>query len=212
MPDLGGGVAGGGRKRVVVLISGSGSNLAAVMTACADGRLDADVVLVISNRRDTYGLVRAAEAGIPTAYHPLKPYRDRGDDRRDYDRDLADLVAAAEPDAVVLAGWMHILSSAFGARFPDRVINLHPALPGQFPGATAVEDAMAAFGRGEVDRTGVMVHLVPDERVDEGPVLASRTIVIEADDTVDSLRQRIHAVEHELLVEALAEYLGDAER
>ncbi len=196
------------RRRLVVLISGAGSNLAAVMEACADGRLPAEVVLVVSNRRDAYGLVRATEAGIASAYHPLKPYRERGRDRRDYDTDLAELVAGAEPDAVVLAGWMHILSSAFSSRFPDRVINLHPALPGQFPGATAVEDAMAAFGRGEIDRTGVMVHLVPDERVDEGPVLASRVVPIEVGDTVETLRQRIHAVEHDLLVDALAGFLA----
>ena len=195
-------------KRLVVLISGSGSNLAAILDACADGRLPARVVLVVSNRRDAYGLVRAAEAGVPTAYHPLKPYRDAGRDRADYDADLADIVAAAEPDAVVLAGWMHILSDAFNRRFSDRVVNLHPALPGQFPGATAIDDALAAFGRGEVDHTGVMVHLVPDERVDEGPVLASRPVPIEPDDTVDTLRERVHAVEHELLVDALAAFLA----
>ena len=98
---------------------------------------------------------------------------------------------------------MHIFSNAFLEHFSGRVVNLHPALPGQFPGAHAIEDALAAFRRGEIDETGIMVHLVPDERVDEGPVLATRTIPIHADDTLESLATRIHAAEHALLVETL---------
>ncbi|RME61107.1 MAG: phosphoribosylglycinamide formyltransferase, partial [Caldilineae bacterium] len=123
--------------------------------------------------------------------------------RRQYDADLADLVAGYKPDWVVLAGWMHILSSAFLSRFPSRVVNLHPALPGQFPGAHAMQDALDAYARGEIDHTGVMVHLVPDERVDEGPVLATRIVPILPDDTLDTLAARMHAVEHDLLVQTL---------
>jgi phosphoribosylglycinamide formyltransferase 1 len=89
------------------------------------------------------------------------------------------------------------------------VVNLHPAVPGQFPGAHAIEDALAAFRRGEIDSTGIMVHLVPDERVDEGPVLATRAIPIHADDTQESLATRIHAVEHALLVETLHTLVSD---
>lgn len=188
---------------LAILISGSGSNLQAIIDAVADGRLPARIAVVVSNRRAAYGLERAEKAGIPTRYHPLKPYRDAGRSREEYDADLAALLAEYAPDWVVLAGWMHIFSHAFLRHYPDRVVNLHPALPGQFPGAHAIDDALAAFARGEIDHTGVMVHLVPDERVDEGPVLATREVPIQPGDTRDSLAERIHAVEHDLLVATL---------
>ncbi len=188
---------------LAILISGSGSNLQAIIDAVQDGRLAARIAVVVSNRKAAYGLERAEAAGIPTRYHPLKPYRDAGRERAEYDADLATLLAEYAPDWVVLAGWMHIFSHAFLGRYPQRVVNLHPALPGQFPGAHAIDDALAAYERGEVDHTGVMVHLVPDERVDEGPVLATRTVPILPDDTHDTLAARIHAVEHDLLVATL---------
>lgn len=198
--------------RLAVLISGSGSNLGAILNACASGELAAEVALVVSNRADAYGLQRAAEHGVPTTYHPLKPYRDQGRTRADYDADLAGLVAAASVDWVVLAGWMHVLSNAFLDQFVGRVVNLHPALPGAFPGAHAIDDAVAAFDRGEIDRTGVMVHLVPDERVDEGPVLATEEVSLRAGDTVATVSERIHAVEHRLLVNTLAQLVLEAAR
>ena len=113
------------------------------------------------------------------------------------------------PDLVVLAGWMHLLSSSFLARFPKRVINLHPALPGQFPGSDAIADAWEAFRAGRISRTGVMVHYVPDEGVDSGPPIASVEVAITPGDTLEALRQRIRAVEHELIVRAIAETLVD---
>jgi formyltetrahydrofolate-dependent phosphoribosylglycinamide formyltransferase len=197
---------------LAVLISGNGSNLQAIIDAVAGGRLDAQIAVVISNRKDAFGLTRAQRAGIPTRYHPLKPYRDRGEDRRAYDADLAALLAEFAPDWIVLAGWMHIFSNAFLDHFSGRVVNLHPALPGQFPGAHAIEDALAAFHRGEINETGIMVHLVPDERVDEGPVLATRTISIYADDTLESLATRIHAAEHALLVKTLQSLIRNSRR
>ncbi|MFZ1754935.1 MAG: phosphoribosylglycinamide formyltransferase [Caldilineaceae bacterium] len=190
---------------LAVLISGSGSNLQAIIDAVDSGRLAARIAVVASNRKAAYGLERAEAAGIPTRYHPLKPYRDAGKDRNQYDADLAALLAEYAPDWVVLAGWMHIFSHAFLQHYPNRIVNLHPALPGQFPGAHAIDDALAAFQRGEVDHTGVMVHLVPDERVDEGPVLATRAVPILPGDTHDTLAARIHATEHDLLVETLSQ-------
>jgi phosphoribosylglycinamide formyltransferase-1 len=190
---------------LAVLISGSGSNLQAIIDAVEDGRLPARIAVVVSNRKAAYGLERAEAAGIPSRYHPLKPYRDAGQERTEYDADLAAILAEYAPDWVVLAGWMHIFTNAFIDHYPNRIVNLHPALPGQFPGAHAIDDALTAFGRGEVDHTGVMVHLVPDERVDEGPVLATRSVPILPDDTHDSLAARIHATEHKLLVETLAQ-------
>ncbi len=186
-----------GRGGLAVLVSGSGSNLQAIIDA------GLPVTVVVSNRKAAYALERAATAGIPTEYVPLKPVLDRGGTRRDYDAQLAEVVARHDPDWVVLAGWMHVLSSAFLDRFPNRVVNLHPALPGTFPGAHAIDDAFAAWERGEIDETGVMVHLVPDERVDEGPVLATAEVPILAGDTLERLTERLHATEHVLLVEVL---------
>lgn len=189
--------------RLVVLISGSGSNLQALIDAIRYKALDAQIVGVISNRKDAFGLQRAEKARIPTRYHPLKPYTDAGRSRSDYDADLAALVRGFQPDFVVLAGWMHILSRAFLDSFSYRVVNLHPALPGEFPGAHAIEDALAAYHEGRIRKTGVMVHLVPDEQVDAGPVLESEEVLIYPTDTVDSLRKRMHTVEHGVLVRAL---------
>lgn len=189
--------------RLAVLISGNGSNLQAIIDAINYKVLDARIVTVISNRRDAFGLKRAEKAQIPSHYHPLKPYRDNGRGRSAYDSDLADLLKPYQPHYVVLAGWMHILSDAFLRHFPYRVINLHPALPGQFPGARAVEEAFDAYQNQQIKETGVMVHLVPDEKVDAGPVLGQQSVPIYDSDTVDTLRNRIHQAEHVLLVHML---------
>jgi len=189
--------------RLAVLISGNGSNLQAILDAIRMRVLDAQVVVVVSNRKDAYGLERAERASVPTRYHPLKPYRDAGKSREEYDADLAALVKEYAPEWVVLAGWMHILSNAFLQRFSYRVVNLHPALPGQFPGAHAIQDAYEAFQRGEIKQTGVMVHLVPDEQVDRGPVIASTDVPIYRSDTLEMLVNRMHQTEHRVLVNAL---------
>lgn len=194
---------GGRPARLAVLISGYGSNLQAIMDACDAGDLPARVAVVISNRKDAYGLVRAQQAGIPTEYFPLKPYLADGRGRRAYDRDLAELAARYAPDWIALAGWMLVLSDAFLHRFPGRVVNLHPALPGQFPGVGAIERAYQAYRRGEIAHTGAMIHFVPDEGVDSGPVILSETIPIFPEDTLETLEARVHAVEHRLYVEAL---------
>jgi phosphoribosylglycinamide formyltransferase 1 len=184
-------------SRLAVLVSGRGSNLQAIIDA------GFDIAVVVSNRPGAAALERAGAARIPTACATLRAALDAGRTRRDYDADLAALLQRYEPDWVVLAGWMHVLSSAFLDAFPERVVNLHPALPGAFPGANAIEEAYAAAQRGEVDRTGVMVHLVPDEGVDSGPVLAQEEVAIRPDDSLDTLTERIHRVEHRLLVDTL---------
>lgn len=187
--------------RLVVLISGSGSNLQAILDACASGSLAASVVAVISNRRDAFGLERARQAGVPALTLP----RPLTQDRLTYDAELAEQVAAFAPDYVVLAGWMRLLSNAFLSRFPGRVINLHPGLPGAFPGTEAIARALEAFQKGHVRETGVMVHFVPDEGVDSGPVILTERVSIRPDDTLETLAARMHAVEHRLLVAALQE-------
>lgn len=198
--------------RLAVLISGNGSNLQAIIDAIRMKALDAEIVVVVSNRKNAFGLVRAEKAGIPTRYFPLKPYTDAGRSRSEYDADLAQLVAEYRPDWVVLAGWMHILSKAFLDHFPYRVVNLHPALPGQFPGAHAIADAFAAFQRGEIKQTGCMVHLVPDEAVDAGPVIGVAEVPIYRTDTLEMLTERMHQTEHRLIVQSLQRLIvGDEE-
>jgi phosphoribosylglycinamide formyltransferase 1 len=189
--------------RLVILISGNGSNLQAVMDACESKELPASVVAVFSNKADAYGLVRAHEAGIPAIHFPKL----ERESRLDYDARLAETILTYAPNYIVLAGWMRILTSAFLDRFPSRVINLHPALPGMFPGMYAIEEAYQAFQQNKIDHTGVMVHLVPDEGVDSGPVLASEVVPIQKSDTLESLNIRIHQVEHVLLINALKSIL-----
>lgn len=185
--------------KLAVLISGSGSNLQAILDAGASNELSAQVVAVVSNKADAYGLERARRTHVPA----IVKLKSQAQDRRAYDAELADLVAAYQPDWIVLAGWMRVLSSAFLDRFPNRVVNLHPALPGTFPGTHAIEHAFQAYQRGEIQHTGVMVHLVPDERVDCGPVLAQEIVPIHHGDTLGTLETRIHTVEHRLLVRTL---------
>lgn len=194
-------------KRLAILISGSGSNLQAIIDAVQAGRLPAQIAVVVSNRRAAFGLTRAERAGIPTLYFPLKPYHDAGRPREAYDADLAARVADYAPDLVVLAGWMHVLSAAFLARFRGRVLNLHPALPGQFPGVHAIQRAYEAYQRGEIERTGVMVHWAVPE-VDAGAVIAQAAVPIYASDTLADLEARTHEVEHQLLVEAIRRCLS----
>lgn len=191
------------KSRLVVLISGNGSNLQAILDACADGTLPAMVVGVVSDKSQAFGLERARRAGVEAICLPKSKEMERGV----YDALLAQSVAALQPDWIVLAGWMRILSNIFLGQFPNRVINLHPALPGMFAGTHAIERAYAAYQRGELQNTGVMVHLVPDEGVDSGPLLAQQIVEILPQDTLESLEQRIHAVEHALLVNTLKEIL-----
>lgn len=187
------------RSRLVVLVSGNGTNLQAVLDACATGQIPAEVVAVVSDRSGAYALERAADAGVPSVHIG----RHDGELRADYDARLADVVAGFAPDLVVLAGWMRILTNAFLGWFPGRVINLHPARPGELPGTNAIERAWHEALAGQRTATGVMVHLVPDEGVDDGPVLATADVEIRPDDTLATLEARIHGVEHRLLVDTI---------
>ena len=191
-------------KRLVVLISGNGSNLQAILNACNSGELNAQVISVISNKADAYGLTRAQNAGVEAIHFA----RQLNESRQEYDKRLADYVTTRLPDYVILAGWMRILTSSFLSHFPNRVVNLHPALPNTFPGTHAIERAYEAYQRGEIQHTGIMVHLVPDEGVDNGPVLAIEAVPIHKDDTLESLETRVHQTEHKLLVNTIKELVA----
>ncbi|KAA1478312.1 phosphoribosylglycinamide formyltransferase [Dentipellis sp. KUC8613] len=203
-------------RRIVVLISGSGTNLQALIDAQNTPALpNTQIVLVLSNRKAAYGLTRATSATppIPTDYLALQPYLKAhaaaGATRPDYDREVARRVAAAQPDLVVLAGWMHVLSEPFlDALAPTPVINLHPALPGAFDGAHAIERAYAAFQAGEVDRVGAMVHRVVKE-VDRGEPLVVREVEIQKGEPLEAFEERLHRAEWEIIVEGARKALDE---
>jgi phosphoribosylglycinamide formyltransferase-1 len=177
-----------------VLISGSGTNLQRLIDTVHAPDGDAEIVLVVSSRPEARGVERAVAAGIPTRIVT----RDPTADRTDRDDVLADVVAEARPDLVVLAGWMSILTGAFLGRFPNRVINLHPSLLPAFPGMHAIDEALA-WG---VRWTGVTVHYA-EEEVDGGPPILQEPVPVHFSDTSESLAARIHAAEHRLLPEAV---------
>jgi formyltetrahydrofolate-dependent phosphoribosylglycinamide formyltransferase len=188
------------KPRLVVLISGGGTNLQALIDAINAGVLEAEICLVVSNRKEAYGLERAKNEKLETLYAPLKPYRDAGRTREEYDAELASSIAKSEPDLIVQAGWMHILSPAFLDQFPRRVINLHPALPGEFDGANAIVRAWEAHKKSNLERTGAMIHWVIP-KVDAGEVIISREVHFLENDTLDSFEARLHVLEHQLIVE-----------
>lgn len=200
------------QRRLVVMVSGSGTNLQAILDATGQSnafevedsppRLDATVTLVISNRGDAYALHRAADAGVATSILPHQ-----GRDRAEYDRELAYEATMAGADLVVLAGWNRLLTDDFLAH--HTVINLHPAKPGAFPGLGAIEAAFDAWERGEVSSGGVMVHYVPDEGVDDGPVIAWEEIPFLTGESLDEFEARVHQVEHRLLVESIGKVLAE---
>jgi len=187
--------------RLVVLVSGNGSNLQAILNACESGILSAEVVAVVSNKHSVKALERAESAGVPAVVVSAVA----GETRAEYDTRLTSVVSSFMPDFVVLAGYMRILSMEFLSWFPGQVVNLHPSLPGDIVGVGAIEKAYAEFQSGIRDHSGVMVHFVPDEGVDSGPVLASARVEIAHDDTLVTFEEKMHRQEHKLLVEVLRE-------
>jgi len=211
------------QHNLTVLISGSGTNLQALIDACGSAPLQhAKITHVISNKKDAYGLTRAQNANIPTTYHNLIAggYKKRNPDsidkaREAYDVDLAKLITENQPkpDLVVCAGWMHILSPNFidaltAANLP--IINLHPALPKQFDGANAIARAWEAYQRGDIAVTGVMIHYVISE-VDRGDPILTEEVPCRDCVTESDLEERIHKVEWKLIVQGTAKALSKIE-
>ncbi|MGH2746913.1 MAG: phosphoribosylglycinamide formyltransferase [Actinomycetota bacterium] len=183
--------------RIVVLISGSGSNMDALADACERDEIPGHIVAVFADR-DCGGIELARERGIEAEVVEPKQYLDRAD----WCEALAKRVESHDPDLVVSAGFMRILTPSFVDAFEGRLINLHPSLLPDFPGAHAVRDALEAG----VDLTGTTVHFV-DREVDHGPVIAQERVRIEPGDTEESLHERIKAVEHRVLPRVVGELL-----
>lgn len=181
--------------KIGVLISGSGSNLQAIIDRIAEGFLNAEIVLVISSRPDAYGLERAAKAGIPSIALNREVYKDA----QAANKQIADALKEAGAEYVIMAGYMRKVTNEVLDAFPDRIVNLHPALLPSFKGAHAIEDAFN-FG---VKVTGITVHFA-NEDYDKGPIIAQRAVEVREDDTLDSLEERIHEAEHALYPEVIS--------
>ena len=186
--------------RVVVLASGAGTLLQTVIDSVGSDVLDATIVAVVSDVPDAQALDRARTAGIPAISCRPADFPDRAA----WNVSLLAAVRDFDPDWVVSAGFMRILGAVFVDAFPGRILNTHPALLPSFPGAHAVRDALA-YG---VKVTGCTIHLV-DHGVDTGPIVAQQAVLVRPDDDEEALHERIKQVERQLLIETLAELIGE---
>ena len=180
--------------KIGVLISGSGTNLQAIIDAIAEG-LPIQIAYVVSSRPDAYGIERAKKANIPV----LVLNRDVYADARAADEMIADTLKAAGVEYVVMAGYMRMVTNVLLDAYPNRILNLHPALLPSFKGAHAIQDAFDAG----VKVTGVTVHFA-NEEYDKGPIIAQRAVSVRETDSVDTLEERIHEVEHEMYPQVLS--------
>lgn len=174
-------------KSVVVLISGSGSNLQAIIDQVHNTEVNAEIVAVLSNKPEAFGLQRAEKAGIATHVH----LREKGQTRNEYDSGLSAIIDQYSPDLIVLAGFMRILSSEFVTRYLGKLINIHPSLLPDFKGLDTHQRALQA----KVAWHGASVHFVTPE-LDDGPVILQGKVAVQEDDTVESLQQKVHQQEH----------------
>jgi phosphoribosylglycinamide formyltransferase 1 len=188
-------------RRLGVLISGRGSNLQAIVDAIRDGRLDAEIAVVISNRAEAAGLDRARDAGIETLYISHRAFASRDD----FDRTLVETLRARHVGLVCLAGFMRLVGAPMIQAYPNAILNIHPSLLPAFPGVNAQGQALAYGAK----ITGVTVHLVTPE-LDAGPIVLQRAVPVHDDDTLDVLSARILIEEHRAYPEAIERVLdGD---
>ena len=183
------------KARVAVLISGNGGNLQALIDAAQADDYPADIVLVISNNPDAYGLERARSHGIEAVVVNHREY----DSRADYDAALQEALTSHRIDFVCLAGFMRLLTPGFVGQWENRMLNIHPSLLPAFKGAHAIRDAWEA----KVDKTGCTVHLVIPE-MDAGPVIMQAEVSVDANDTQETLAEKIHVEEHRIYPQCLA--------
>lgn len=185
-----------------ILISGSGTNLQAIIDNINEGNIDGEIKLVISNKKDAYGLVRAEEAGIETLYLDRKEFSTD----EEYNKKIMEEFTKRDVELVVLAGYLRILSKEFVQKYKNRIINIHPSLIPSFCGegcyGERVHKMVLDYG---VKVTGATVHFV-DEGTDTGPIILQKAVKVEDDDTVESLKEKVLKIEHELLPEAIKLY------
>ena len=188
---------------IVVLISGSGTNLQEIIDNVQNGNLNANISAVISNKPSAYGLERASRNNINTFCYEYSP---TDVSRKDYDEQVGNIIDRLNCDLIVLAGWMHIFAKDFTDKFGHKMINLHPAYPGQFPGKDGIGDAFRAYASDKTVHAGIMVHKVVEE-IDAGEVITKMKIPIYETDTLESLTQRVKYHEKPLLIQAIQETL-----
>ena len=193
------------KKRILVLVSGSGTNLQAIIDAIKSGRLSSvDIRAVISNKKDAFALERAKSAGIEIVFLDPKNFTNN----LDYDKKLVEVISNYSVDLIVLAGYMRILTENFVTAFPNKIINIHPALLPDFGGkgmyGEKVHEAVLKSGKTE---SGCTVHFVTNE-VDAGPIILQRKVSVIPGDTIESLSKKVLKEEHKLLVEAIEKVLS----
>lgn len=182
------------KKRIAILLSGRGSNFEAIYRAINEGKIDAEIGIVISNKEDARGLLRAKEFGLETLFLNPKEFSSR----EEYDLKLAEEIEKRDIDLICLAGWMRILTPSFVQKFRNRIMNIHPALLPSFPGLEAQKQALE-YG---VRFSGCTVHFV-NEEVDAGPIILQAVVPVFQNDTVETLSERILKEEHRIYPEAV---------
>lgn len=187
-------------QKLAILISGNGSNLQAIIDAIANEKLSAQIVTVISNNPDAYGLIRAEKAFIPTHLLKSSDYSSR----EAYDEALKKQLQVYQPDVIILSGFMRILSASFVKAFEGRILNIHPSLLPKYPGLNTYQRAIEA---GDTVH-GSTVHVVTAE-LDAGPIVLQQPIPIFSTDTPETLKTRTQAMEHQLYPEAIRRFLRD---
>ena len=180
--------------RIIVLISGNGSNLQAIIEAIAAREIPGDIVAVISNKADAYGLERSKKAGIPTEVLPYSDYNDR----QKYDQALMACIDGYKPDLIVLAGFMRILSDEFVNHYLGRMVNIHPSLLPKYKGLNTHQRVLEAGDK----EHGATVHFVTPE-LDSGPIILQGTVTVDANDNQQLLAEKVHKIEHQIYPQAI---------
>ncbi|GCF94544.1 phosphoribosylglycinamide formyltransferase [Enterococcus florum] len=189
--------------RLAVLASGNGSNFEAIVQSIEHGKIDAEIVLLFSDHRDAYVLERGKKHDVFTQSFELKEFENKAS----YEKALLELLQSQQVDLVILAGYMRIIGKDLLQAYPNRIINIHPALLPDFPGLHGIRDAFEA----RVEETGVTVHYV-DDGVDTGPIIAQSAVKLDPADTLETLEEKIHAIEHQLYPAVIAKIVKDHQR
>lgn len=179
---------------IAIFVSGSGTNLQAIIDAVSSGKIKASIGLVVSDKKDAYALKRARNSNIDTFVLDPKVFKTR----EDYDKEVIKELKKKNIDLIILAGFMRLLSSYFVKEYENKIFNIHPSLLPLFKGTHGIKDAFEAGAK----ETGVTVHFV-DEELDHGPIVLQESLKIEKNDTINSLEERIHKLEHKLYPKAI---------